>query len=100
MGLENEIIDLEVEVMGLIVKAGSAASMVMQAMCCAREEEGFAKAENFMQQAEKPLHGAHEVQTKLIGLDKGCGKIPVHLVIIHAQDHLMNAIMMPEIMGR
>jgi PTS system cellobiose-specific IIA component len=91
--------DLEVEVMGLIVNAGSARSMVMQAMRCAREEEDFAKADKFMDQANEALHGAHEVQTRLIGLDEGSGKIPVHLVMVHAQDHLMNAIMMLE-MGR
>ncbi|MDN6450607.1 MAG: PTS lactose/cellobiose transporter subunit IIA, partial [Enterobacterales bacterium] len=39
----------------------------------------------------------HHVQTKLIEMDEGTGKIPVHLVMVHAQDHLMNAIMLMEL---
>lgn len=91
--------DLENEVMELIASAGYARSLVFQAMHCAREEEDFAQAEQYMQQAQEALSGAHRVQTKLIELDEGSGKIPVHLVMVHAQDHLMNAIMLME-MGR
>ncbi|EEV0739319.1 PTS lactose/cellobiose transporter subunit IIA [Escherichia coli] len=36
---------------------------------------------------------AHKIQTALISQDEGCGKIKVNLILIHAQDHLMNAIL-------
>ena len=36
---------------------------------------------------------AHKIQTALIGADEGCGKIPVNLIMVHAQDHLMNAML-------
>ena len=49
------------------------------------------------QQAQEALSSAHHVQTKLIEMDEGTGKIPVHLVMVHAQDHLMNAIMLMEL---
>ncbi len=91
--------DLENEVMELIANAGYARSLVFQAIRCAREEEDFVQAEQYMQQAQEALSGAHQVQTKLIEMDEGSGKIPVHLVMVHAQDHLMNAIMLME-MGR
>ncbi|HFV9293783.1 TPA: PTS lactose/cellobiose transporter subunit IIA [Serratia fonticola] len=91
--------DLENEVMELIANAGYARSLVFQAMRCAREEEDFVQAEQYMLQAQEALSGAHHVQTKLIEMDEGSGKIPVHLVMVHAQDHLMNAIMLME-MGR
>lgn len=91
--------DLENEVMELIANAGYARSLVFQAMRSAREEEDFVQAEQYMQQAQEALSGAHHVQTKLIEMDEGSGKIPVHLVMVHAQDHLMNAIMLME-MGR
>ncbi|MCO7510424.1 PTS lactose/cellobiose transporter subunit IIA [Serratia fonticola] len=91
--------DLENEVMELIANAGYARSLVFQAMRFAREEEDFVQAEQYMQQAQEALSGAHHVQTKLIEMDEGSGKIPVHLVMVHAQDHLMNAIMLME-MGR
>ena len=40
---------------------------------------------------------AHDVQTMLIGLDEGCGKIPVNLIMVHAQDHLMNAMVIQDL---
>ncbi|WP_331283440.1 PTS lactose/cellobiose transporter subunit IIA [Pantoea sp. LMR881] len=46
-----------------------------------------------LDQANQHLHDAHEVQTRLIGLDEGCGKLPVTLVMVHAQDHLMTAML-------
>ncbi len=36
---------------------------------------------------------AHKIQTALISQDEGCGKIEVNLILVHAQDHLMNAIL-------
>lgn len=91
--------DMENEVMELITNAGYARSLVFQAIRYAREEDNYLLAEEFMQQAQEALSGAHRVQTKLIELDEGSGKIPVHLVMVHAQDHLMNAMMLLE-MGR
>jgi len=89
--------DLENEVMELIVNAGYARSLVFQAIRCAREDGDFAQSEIYMQQAQESLSSAHKVQTKLIEMDEGTGKIPVHLVMVHAQDHLMNAIMLMEL---
>ena len=89
--------DLENEVMELIANSGYARSLVFQAIRCAREEKDFAQAETYMQQAQEALSSAHHVQTKLIGMVEGTGKIPVHLVMVHAQDHLMNAIMLMEL---
>ncbi|EMA7645965.1 PTS lactose/cellobiose transporter subunit IIA [Yersinia enterocolitica] len=91
--------DLENEVMELIANSGYARSLVFQAMRCAREDNNFAQADIYMEQAQEALSSAHHVQTKLIEMDEGCGKIPVHLVMVHAQDHLMNAILLME-MGR
>ncbi|WP_313081735.1 PTS lactose/cellobiose transporter subunit IIA [Atlantibacter sp.] len=89
--------DLENEVMELIANAGYARSLVFQAIRCAREQQDFAQAKEFMHQAQQALSSAHHVQTRLIEMDEGSGKIPVHLVMVHAQDHLMNAIMLMEL---
>ena len=91
--------DLENEVMALIMHAGHARSLIFQAIRYAREEDNYLLAEESMQQAQEALSGAHLVQTRLIEADEGSGKIPVYLVMVHAQDHLMNAIMLLE-MGR
>lgn len=89
--------DLENEVMELISNSGYARSLVFNAIRSAREEKDFSQAEDYMQQAQEALSRAHHVQTKLIEMDEGEGKIPVPLVMVHAQDHLMNAIMLLEL---
>lgn len=89
--------DLENEVMELIANAGYARSLVFQAIRCAREQQDFAQAQELIHQAQQALSSAHHVQTRLIEMDEGSGKIPVHLVMVHAQDHLMNAIMLMEL---
>jgi PTS system cellobiose-specific IIA component len=90
-------VDLENEIMELITNSGYARSLVFQAIRCAREDGDFEQAETLMQQAQDALSGAHAVQTRLIGEDEGSGKIPVHLIMVHAQDHLMNAMMLVEL---
>jgi PTS system cellobiose-specific IIA component len=37
------------------------------------------------------------VQTELIGLDEGEGKVPVNLIMVHAQDHIMTAMLAREL---
>ncbi len=83
--------DLETTVMGLICNAGEARSYAMEAIKCARNGD-FAQADNHIEQAEEAIKQAHVVQTELIGLDEGEGKVPVTLVMVHAQDHLMTTI--------
>lgn len=46
-----------------------------------------------MASSESACLQAHKIQTALISQDEGCGKIKVNLILIHAQDHLMNAIL-------
>lgn len=89
--------DLENEVMELITNAGYARSLVFQAIAVARENNDFAEAESLMQQAQDALSTAHHTQTRLIEMDEGSGKVPVHIIMVHAQDHLMNAIMLTEL---
>ncbi|MEX1761416.1 PTS lactose/cellobiose transporter subunit IIA, partial [Escherichia coli] len=42
---------------------------------------------------------AHTIQTQLIGLDEGTGKLPVNLITVHSQDHLMNAMVIQDLAG-
>lgn len=46
-----------------------------------------------MASSESACLQAHKIQTALISQDEGCGKIKVNLILVHAQDHLMNAIL-------
>ncbi|GAA0339284.1 PTS lactose/cellobiose transporter subunit IIA [Morganella psychrotolerans] len=87
----------ETDIITLITCAGSARSLVFQAIREARENRDFPHAEILMQQAKEMLSGAHWIQTQLISLDEGEGKIPVTLALVHAQDHLMNAVLLTEL---
>ena len=46
---------------------------------------------------EQAANAAHAVQTRLIEADKGEGKIPVTLILVHAQDHLMTSMLAREL---
>ncbi|MGF1727755.1 PTS lactose/cellobiose transporter subunit IIA [Photobacterium nomapromontoriensis] len=88
----------EENVMTLIVSAGQCRSLLMVAMKAAREGQ-FDEADNYVEEARKALNAAHLIQTKLIEFDEGEGKLPVHIVMVHAQDHLMNAVLLMDMAG-
>nr|WP_167014467.1 PTS lactose/cellobiose transporter subunit IIA [Pantoea multigeneris] len=84
--------EMESTVMMLIIHAGEARSAAMQALQAAREAN-WQQADDLLQQASVASREAHKIQTGLIGADEGSGKIPVNLILVHAQDHLMNAML-------
>ncbi len=88
--------DLENTIMELLVHAGSARSHAMMALQQARRGN-FAAAEQAMNESRQAVSHAHGMQTELISIDEGCGKIPVNLIIVHAQDHLMNAMVIQDL---
>lgn len=83
-------------VMSLIVNAGQCKSFAFQALQQAKKGN---KAESaiLMQRSELAAKEAHSVQTQLIEFDEGEGKVPVHLIMVHAQDHLMIAMLAKEL---
>jgi len=88
--------DLESVVMGLIINAGQARSLAYQALKLAKSGD-FSQAAALMVQSQQALNEAHLVQTQLIEADQGEGKTRVTLVLVHAQDHLMNAMLAREL---
>ncbi|MCL9670525.1 PTS N,N'-diacetylchitobiose transporter subunit IIA [Citrobacter sp. MNAZ 1397] len=87
---------LEEVVMGLIINAGQARSLAYNALKQAKLGD-FETAKTLMEQSHVALHEAHRVQTQLIESDEGQGKIKVSLVLVHAQDHLMTAMLAREL---
>lgn len=79
-------------VMELLINAGQARSDAMEAIRCAGQKD-WQGATKLMASSESACLQAHKIQTALISQDEGCGKIEVNLILIHAQDHLMNAIL-------
>ncbi|WP_145546523.1 PTS N,N'-diacetylchitobiose transporter subunit IIA [Yersinia intermedia] len=88
--------EMEDVVMGLIINAGQARSLAYNALKQAKAGD-FAQAKELMAQSRLALNEAHLVQTKLIEADQGEGKTKVTLVLVHAQDHLMNAMLAREL---
>lgn len=88
--------ELEEVVMGLIINAGQARSLAYTALKKAKEGD-FVTAKSLMAQSHSSLNEAHKVQTQLIESDMGEGRIKVSLVLVHAQDHLMNAMLAREL---
>lgn len=79
-------------IMELLIHAGQARSDAMEAITASRCRE-WPRAEALMASSEAACREAHRIQTILIGQDEGCGKINVNLILVHAQDHLMTAML-------
>lgn len=82
---------LEEQIMQLILHSGDARSKMINAV---RESNkgNFEEAERLFEEGQKSLNLAHIMQTELIQSEIKGEKIEITLLLIHAQDHLMNAI--------
>lgn len=90
------MMDMESTVMELIINAGEARSCAMQALRAARQYD-WLEADAQLTAATAAAKAAHKIQTALIGEDEGVGKLPMNLILVHAQDHLMNAMLCREL---
>jgi cellobiose PTS system EIIA component len=95
---EEVVIAFEEQIMLLLVQAGAARSAALSALRLAREGQ-FVAAEQQLAAARESVKDAHQQQTALISLDEGSGKLPVTLILVHAQDHLMNAMLIQDLAG-
>ncbi|MDF2678456.1 MAG: phosphotransferase system cellobiose-specific component [Bacillota bacterium] len=88
--------DFEEIIMNIIINGGSARSHSMEAIHYAKIGN-FPEARLSLIKAEDDLLMAHNVQTSLIQNEASGNKIEVSLLMVHAQDHLMNAITIKDI---
>lgn len=88
--------EFESTIMELLVFSGSARSNALMALRQARAGD-FAAAAKHMAESKEWVKKAHLIQTELIGLDEGCGKLAINLITVHAQDHLMNAMVIQDL---
>ena len=79
-------------VMDLISKSGEAKSLALEALVHARCGH-YDKSEKSLAATRESGRLAHKVQTALIAADNGEGKVPINLLMVHAQDHLMNSML-------
>ncbi|MDJ0034726.1 PTS lactose/cellobiose transporter subunit IIA [Pantoea allii] len=88
--------NIELVVMEIITNAGESKSEAMMALKHAKRHEWQA-CDAALMRSKEAAGRAHAIQTQLIGLDEGEGKVPVTLVMVHAQDHLMTAMLANEL---
>lgn len=84
--------ETEQVVFSIILHAGDARSHALEALRYAREQK-FAEAEESMAQAKTQLIAAHHIQTDLLQAEARGEKQEINLLLIHAQDHLMTAML-------
>lgn len=80
----------EETIMNLIVYGGDARSYAIEAMQAARAGN-FDQADAGIKSCEKALEQAHNIQTEILQSEARGEHVPVILLMVHAQDHLMNA---------
>jgi PTS system cellobiose-specific IIA component len=74
----------------LILHGGNARSLAMEAIFEAKEKS-FAAALEKLSEAGRELNEAHKYQTQLIQAEAGGEALDLPILLVHAQDHLMNA---------
>ncbi len=82
--------DFDSVVMELVVNAGDGRSLAIQAIREARAGR-FQEAQQLIDQCQEALIRCHESQTELIQSELQGDPIPMSLLMVHAQDHIMNA---------
>jgi len=85
---QNEMLQA---VMGLIVHSGNTKSECMEALKLAKNGK-IREAKEKIEMANEALINAHHSQTGLLTKEASGEKVEVTMLLIHAQDHLMNAI--------
>jgi PTS system cellobiose-specific IIA component len=90
------MIALEEAVMEIIVNAGQSRSLCFEALHAARNGD-IDEAKSLLREADGSARQAHHMQTKLIEQDAGEARQPMTLIMVHAQDHLMNSLLAREL---
>ena len=81
---------------GLIAQAGDARSKAYEALAVAKQGD-FEQAKELIAQAEASVLEAHNIQTALLSKEASGDHTDVNVMLVHAQDHLMTAILAQEL---
>lgn len=80
----------------LILNSGNARSFAMEALQFAKQGK-MAEGDEAMVKAKEAINEAHHFQTELIQSEARGEKTEISVLLIHAQDHLMNSITVKEL---
>lgn len=75
----------------MILHGGNGRSSAMEAILAAKQGD-FSKAKEKLEESSEALNQAHKLQSSLIQAEVREEPTKVSLLMVHAQDHLMNAI--------
>lgn len=81
---------------GIVASAGAARSLAFEALKAAKKHD-FDRADDLMKQSEEAALGAHHQQTALLSKEASGDHTPVDVLLVHAQDHLMTAMLAQEL---
>ncbi|AYA78276.1 PTS lactose/cellobiose transporter subunit IIA [Bacillus sp. Y1] len=87
---------MEETIFQIILHGGNGKSCSMEAIAAAKRGD-FTEARAKLQEAADALNEAHHVQTSLIQGEIRGEKVEISLLMVHAQDHLMNSITMKDL---
>ncbi|BDR55945.1 PTS lactose/cellobiose transporter subunit IIA [Xylocopilactobacillus apis] len=85
-------------IMGLIMSGGNAKGSAFEAIKAAKSGD-FNLAESKLKESDKFLTEAHNSQTDMLTQEANGNHTEVTLLMVHAQDHMMNAITFRDLAG-
>jgi PTS system cellobiose-specific IIA component len=88
--------NLEEIIFQIILHGGNGKSASMEAIMAAKQGD-FEAAREKLKEAGDALNEAHHIQTSFIQNEVRGERTEVSLLMVHAQDHLMNAITMRDL---
>lgn len=80
----------------LISYSGDARSYIYEAYNAVREGK-YEESKSLFQKADEAIIEAHNMQTSLIHKEARGEKVEINLLLVHAQDHLMNTLLAKEL---
>lgn len=81
----------EENLLNIVVNSGEAKSLAFESIQLAKKGE-LAGAEEKLEEAKQVQLKAHKAQTELLVQEAKGEQTPLSMLLIHAQDHLMNSI--------
>lgn len=81
---------------GIIAAAGEARSLAFEALQAAKEDD-FDKAYDLLEKSQESGLKAHHEQMALITREASGDHVPVDVILVHAQDHLMTSMLAQEL---
>ena len=88
--------DLEMAAMELVGNSGESRSLSFEALYLAKEGK-IGEAQEKIKEAKQKMLAAHSIQTELICKEADGEEFKLGLLMVHAQDHLMTAILAREL---